>query len=89
MVSSGLLRRVALVRTTRWNNPEDTILQNIGALSLGNLRILNPLSGKIQSVQSLRCSLLTEGPRLYSRQEHYDRWTRIPPSFPQILVGTL
>jgi hypothetical protein len=27
MVSSGLLRRVALVRTTRRNNPEDTILQ--------------------------------------------------------------
>jgi hypothetical protein len=26
MVSSGLLRRVALVRTTRRNNPEDTIL---------------------------------------------------------------
>jgi ABC-type polysaccharide transport system permease subunit len=27
MVSSGLLRRVALVRTTRRINPEDTILQ--------------------------------------------------------------
>jgi hypothetical protein len=26
MVSSGLLRRVALVRTTRRKNPEDTIL---------------------------------------------------------------
>jgi hypothetical protein len=28
MVSSGLLRRVALVRTTRRNNPEDTILHS-------------------------------------------------------------
>jgi hypothetical protein len=28
MVSSGLLRRVALVRSTRRNNPEDTILHS-------------------------------------------------------------
>jgi hypothetical protein len=28
MVSSGLLRRVALVRATRRNNPEDTILHS-------------------------------------------------------------
>jgi hypothetical protein len=28
MVSSGLLRRVALVRTTRRNNPEDAILHS-------------------------------------------------------------
>jgi hypothetical protein len=28
MVSSGLLRRVARVRTTRRNNPEDTILHS-------------------------------------------------------------
>jgi hypothetical protein len=28
MVSYGMLRRVALVRTTRRNIPEDTILQN-------------------------------------------------------------
>jgi hypothetical protein len=29
MVSSGLLRRVARVRTTRRNNPEDTILKRL------------------------------------------------------------
>jgi hypothetical protein len=40
MVSSGLLRRVALVRPTRLNNPEDTILHSHRRENLKSYRIM-------------------------------------------------
>jgi hypothetical protein len=46
MVSSGMLRRVALVRTTRRNIPEDTILHSHRRENLKSYRsLLLPVIG--------------------------------------------